>query len=241
MRTVKSINQPEVAPVGTALIWKALLALFGSLVVLGALLFFLAGRLDWVMAWGWLGLLAVCLTINLVVLWRVNPEVIDERIHVRKGVKGWDKVLSPITGVFAVGTLLVAGLNQRFGWRPEVALWLQIAAVAPVLLGDLLFLWAMAVNKFFSKFIRIQEERGHHVVTAGPYQYVRHPGYVGWILLWSGMTLMLGSLWAFVPTGAAMILLIVRTALEERMLKAELAGYTEYAERVRYRLLPGIW
>lgn len=241
MQTDKSMDQPEVARVESALIRRGGVALYGSLVVLGALLFLLAGRLDWVMAWMFLVVLTVCLTINVVVLWRVNPEVIDERMHVRKGIKGWDKVLSPITGVAAIGTLLVAGLSQRFGWRPEVALWLQIAGVAAVLLGDLLFLWAMAVNKFFSKFIRIQEERGHHVVTAGPYQYVRHPGYVGWIVMWSGMTLMLGSLWAFVPTGAATILVIVRTALEDGMLKAELAGYTEYAERVRYRLLPGVW
>lgn len=241
MKTAKSTEQAELAPLGTALILKGVVALFGSLVVLGALLFLLAGRLDWVMAWVWLGLLTVCLLINLAVLWRVNPEVIDERIHVRKGVKGWDKVLSPIMGVFAIGALLVAALNQRFGWRPEVATWLQIAAVAPVLLGDLLFLWAMAVNKFFSKFIRIQEERGHHVVTAGPYQYVRHPGYIGWIVMWSGMTLMLGSLWALVPAGLAVLLVLVRTVLEDRTLRQELEGYSDYAERVRYRLLPGIW
>ncbi|UCC48302.1 MAG: isoprenylcysteine carboxylmethyltransferase family protein [Gemmatimonadota bacterium] len=241
MKTAKSTEQAELAPPGTALILKGVVALFGSLVVLGALLFLLAGRLDWVMAWVWLGLLTVCLLINLAVLWRVNPEVIDERIHVRKGVKGWDKVLSPIMGMFAIGALLVAALNQRFGWRPEVATWLQIAAVAPVLLGDLLFLWAMAVNKFFSKFIRIQEERGHHVVTAGPYQYVRHPGYIGWIVMWSGMTLMLGSLWALVPAGLAVLLVLVRTVLEDRTLRQELEGYSDYAERVRYRLLPGIW
>jgi len=241
MRNASFGGRAEVGTAPVGLIWKAVVALGGSLVVLGAFLCLLAGRLDWVMAWVLLAVSGVCLMINLAVLWRVNPEVIDERLHIRKGIKGWDKVLSAIMGVLAFSTLIVAGLNQRYGWSPQIPLWLQIAAVVPLVLGDLFFLWAMAVNKFFSKYVRIQEERGHYVVTAGPYQYVRHPGYVGWIVMWGGMTLMLGSLWAFVPTGLTLLLVPVRTVLEDRTLKEELEGYSEYAERVRYRLLPGIW
>jgi protein-S-isoprenylcysteine O-methyltransferase Ste14 len=241
MRNASSRDQAQIAAVPVGLIWKAVLALGGSLVVLGALLCLLAGRLNWVMAWVLLGVMGVCLMINLTVLRRVNPEVIDERLHIRKGIKGWDKVLNAIMGVVVFSTLIVAGLNQRYSWSPHIPLWLQLAGVVPVVLGDLFFLWGMAVNKFFSKYVRIQEERGHYVVTAGPYQYVRHPGYVGWIVMWGGMTLMLGSLWAFVPTGLTVLLVLVRTVLEDRTLKEELEGYSEYAERVRYRLLPGVW
>lgn len=241
MNDAPSTDEPRTAAVSAGLIWKGVLALVGSLVVVWALLCLLAGRLDWVMAWVLLAVMAVCLMINLAVLRRVNPEVIDERLHIREGIKGWDKVLNAIVGVVVFSTLIVAGLNQRYGWSPQIPLWLQLAAVVPVVLGDLFFLWGMAVNKFFSKYVRIQEERGHYVVTAGPYQYVRHPGYVGWIVMWSGMTLMLGSLWAFLPAGLTVLLVLVRTVLEDRTLREELEGYSEYAERVRYRLLPGIW
>jgi protein-S-isoprenylcysteine O-methyltransferase Ste14 len=99
----------------------------------------------------------------------------------------------------------------------------------------------MAVNKFFSKFVRIQEERGQQVITAGPYQYVRHPGYVGWMIMLAAPPVILGSLWAFIPAGLAICLVVVRAALEDGTLKAELDGYKNYAGRVRYRLLPGIW
>jgi protein-S-isoprenylcysteine O-methyltransferase Ste14 len=89
--------------------------------------------------------------------------------------------------------------------------------------------------------VRIQRERGHHVVTTGPYSFVRHPGYVGWLVLWGGSTLMFGSLWAFIPSVLACAVILVRTALEDRTLQRELAGYAEYSRRVRYRLLPGVW
>jgi protein-S-isoprenylcysteine O-methyltransferase Ste14 len=108
-------------------------------------------------------------------------------------------------------------------------------------LGDLIFLWAMAENKFFTKMVRIQKERGHYVVTGGPYRYVRHPGYVGWYIMMIGLAVALGSLWGFIPAGILLALMLVRTALEDRTLRKELAGYEDYAQRVRYRLIPGVW
>jgi protein-S-isoprenylcysteine O-methyltransferase Ste14 len=107
--------------------------------------------------------------------------------------------------------------------------------------GDLLLLWAMVVNRFFSKSVRIQRERSHRVVSVGPYRYVRHPGYVGWILMSAAVPVILGSLWALVPAGLAVAGMMVRTALEDRLLRADLEGYEEYAVKVRSRLLPGIW
>ena len=96
-------------------------------------------------------------------------------------------------------------------------------------------------NRFFSTMVRIQADRGQTVATAGPYRYVRHPGYVGYSVSFFGMALALGSLWALVPAVLMACLLVVRTALEDRTLQDELAGYTDYARQVRYRLLPGIW
>jgi protein-S-isoprenylcysteine O-methyltransferase Ste14 len=116
-----------------------------------------------------------------------------------------------------------------------------VLGAALVLLGDVLFVWAMAVNKFFSRTVRIQTEREHVVVMTGPYRYVRHPGYVGWTILWLGLTLILGSLWAFIPALLAVALIVVRTALEDKTLKKELESYEVYAEWVRYRLLPRVW
>jgi protein-S-isoprenylcysteine O-methyltransferase Ste14 len=108
-------------------------------------------------------------------------------------------------------------------------------------LGLALFSWAMFSNTFFSSAVRIQQERGHAVCNTGPYRFVRHPGYVGAILQSLVMPLMLNSLWAFIPAGLAVLLMVVRTALEDKTLQEELQGYTEYAHRVRYRLLPGVW
>ena len=107
--------------------------------------------------------------------------------------------------------------------------------------GYLLSIWAARVNKFYSRFVRIQKERGHTVVSAGPYRYVRHPGYAGLVIFYLAASLALGSLWALIRNGLMSLLLVIRTVLEDRTLLEELDGYKEYAGRVRYRLLPGIW
>jgi protein-S-isoprenylcysteine O-methyltransferase Ste14 len=143
--------------------------------------------------------------------------------------------------VFGPLTWIVAGLDLRFGWSPRLPLAVQIAALALVIVGFLLGTWAMAVNRFFSAIVRIQEDRGHTVVTAGPYRYVRHPSYTGGILASLATALALSSLWALIPGGAVALVTIVRTALEDRTLQEELAGYKDYAQKVRYRLVPGIW
>ena len=101
--------------------------------------------------------------------------------------------------------------------------------------------WAMLANPFFEKTVRIQEERGHHVATGGPYRFVRHPGYVAFILMGFALPLGVGSAWALVPAGLNAALIVARTALEDRTLRRELPGYAEYAQRTRYRLLPGVW
>jgi protein-S-isoprenylcysteine O-methyltransferase Ste14 len=102
-------------------------------------------------------------------------------------------------------------------------------------------IWATAVNRFYGRFVRIQRERGHVVISDGPYRYVRHPGYLGQIVFSVASALALGSLWALIPGGLFAVLLVVRTALEDRTLQAELEGYEAYTRRVRHRLVPRIW
>jgi protein-S-isoprenylcysteine O-methyltransferase Ste14 len=117
----------------------------------------------------------------------------------------------------------------------------QVVAAGFVLLVSALSVWAMASNRFFSGTVRIQADRGHTVVDGGPYGFVRHPGYLAWCISAPAIPLMLGSLWALIPSLLGMCALVLRTSLEDRTLRKELPGYEDYARRVRYRLLPGVW
>ncbi|NIN68361.1 MAG: hypothetical protein GTO63_27370 [Anaerolineae bacterium] len=137
--------------------------------------------------------------------------------------------------------LLIAGLDLRWGWSPPLPLALRLAGLVVVVLGSATASWAMLSNAYFSTGVRIQEERGHRVVSKGPYRYVRHPGYSGFSLSNLGLPLMLGSAWALIPGGLLSSAMIIRTVLEDRTLHEELEGYEAYARKVRYRLIPGIW
>jgi protein-S-isoprenylcysteine O-methyltransferase Ste14 len=156
--------------------------------------------------------------------------------------KAWDKVLAPLMAV-SIGfpMVTVAGLDHRFGWSPGFPLWLIVIGFVMIALGYAFATWAMAENRFFSSVVRIQVDRGHSVCDSGPYRFVRHPGYAGNIPPLVGIVLALGSVWALVPAAVAAIITVVRTALEDRTLQAELPGYRDYAQRVRYRLIPGIY
>lgn len=206
----------------------------------GLLLFLPAGTLVWPMAWVYLGIFMV---VNLASAWVVDPELLlDERGIGKEGRKRWDVILVGFYGIFtALISPLVAGFDRRYGWSPVVPLWLQIVTLVIYILAWALNIWAMACNKYFSKVLRIQTERGHTTVTSGPYRYVRHPGYVGAILFNLGTPIILGSLWTIIPAWIGALLILLRTGMEDRTLQAELEGYQEYAERVRYRLVPGVW
>ncbi len=206
----------------------------------GLLLFLPARTLAWPMAWIYLGLFLV---VSLVSAMVVDPELlVEERGPGKAGRKLWDFYLVSVYGIFtAIVAPLIAGFDHRYGWSSEFPLWSQIVTLVIYILGWGLQIWAMASNRFFSTVTRIQTERGHTVVTGGPYRFVRHPGYVGGILFNLGTPIILGSLWAFLPSGFGALLLLLRTVLEDRTLQRELEGYSEYARRVRYRLLPGLW
>jgi protein-S-isoprenylcysteine O-methyltransferase Ste14 len=206
-----------------------------------ATLFIPAGRWNWVWGWALVGLYAVWVSANALILIPRSPELLAERAQRKKGIKDWDTALMSIVGILALCKHIVAGLDVRYGWTVGIPLWIQIVTLAIAALGYALGTWAMAANAFFSMMVRIQEDRGHTVVTGGPYQFVRHPGYVGTIAFELATPIMLGSLWALIAGVLAALLLVVRTALEDRTLSKELEGYTEYVQQTRYRLLPGVW
>jgi protein-S-isoprenylcysteine O-methyltransferase Ste14 len=209
-----------------------------------ASLFIASGRLDWVMAWVYVGVHLAGLVVNALVLIPANPELVVDRAQSR-GKRDLDRVLAAVMALYGpVSICIVAGLDERYGWSARatgIPPALLIAALAVMVLGSLLTTWAMASNRFFYGTLRIAKDRGHTVATSGPYRYVRHPGYIGAIAFDLAMPLILGSLWAFIPAGLTTCTIIVRTALEDRALQDKLDGYRGYAQRVRYRLLPSIW
>ena len=238
MNADASVNQPNGKSDLTSRVRKRMLQVVIQTLLIAAILFIASGRLDWVWAWAYLGVGVGILVINASVL---PPELIAERGQIKEDTKGWDRLLAPLLILPTLGTLIVAGLDKRFGWSSQLTVAIQVIALIVFALAQGLFSWAMASNKFFSGTVRIQEERGHAVATGGPYRYVRHPGYVGYIASWIATSLTLGSLWALIPAGLVMCLMVIRTALEDKTLLEELDGYQDYAARVRYRLLPGVW
>jgi protein-S-isoprenylcysteine O-methyltransferase Ste14 len=239
MNADTSVNQPNGKSEMTAAIMKRMVQVIVQFLILAVILFISAGRLDWMWAWAYLGVGVGILIINVLVM---PPELIAERGRTdKKDIKAWDRVLTTLIILPTLGMPIIAGLDERFGWSPQLALAVHLIGLAFIALGQGLFTWAMVSNKFFSTSVRIQMDRDHTVATGGPYQYVRHPGYVGYIVSLFATAVALGSLWALIPAGLTMCLFIVRTALEDKTLQEELDDYRDYATRVRYRLLPGVW
>ena len=210
-------------------------------VFLALFMFLPAGTWAWPKGRLFILILLVVISAVFLVLQRVNPEVIVARSRFHKGTKRWDKFLLCLYFPAMLAVLTVAALDDsRFHWFP-VPWWVCGIGYALLFAGIGVVTWAEGVNKFFEVTVRIQTERGHSVIDTGPYAIARHPGYVGGILHAIGMALSLGSLWALIPAGFASMVLIVRTQWEDQMLQEELNGYKEYAMRVRYKLIPGVW
>jgi protein-S-isoprenylcysteine O-methyltransferase Ste14 len=211
-----------------------------GLALIAVLLFVSAGLTDWRSAWVYLAIYAAAIVL---MFFLVDPDLVAERIRRRHpNQKGWDKALLGLFGAIE-GLLvpIVAGLNVRYRWPPDVNPWLQVVAMLVYILGWALHLWAMHANRYHAQVVRIQEDRGQTVITGGPYRWLRHPGYVGGILTSIFGPLMLGSIWATLVGLLGAVILIIRTSLEDKMLQDELAGYRDYAKNVRWRLIPGIW
>lgn len=213
--------------------------LIAFIVILMGVYFGVAGRLDLPTAWALFGVYFL----NILVLMRiVDPGLIKERGRTKQPMQSWDKKLLSIYALTTPLTMIVAALDAgRFGWSLPMPASIPIAALVLFTLSLALVGWAMTSNRFFSKIVRIQTDRGHAVVSSGPYRWVRHPGYVGMALLLLSMPIALGSLWAMIPGGIGAAVIVIRAGFEDRFLQASLDGYRDYAAKVRYRLLPGVW
>jgi protein-S-isoprenylcysteine O-methyltransferase Ste14 len=211
------------------------------ILVMDLVLFGAAGRLDWTAAWILSLLVGGFLLVFVGWAMRNAPDLLAERSRMAENVKPWDKVIMAIYAGLLFAMLIVAGLDAGRGrWSAVPVVW-QIIGIAGLIPAGGLIWWAASVNQFLSRWARIQDDRGQYVINTGPYQYVRHPMYAGIFPFVVSVALALGSWWALIPAGLICALFVLRTALEDRMLQDELPGYREYAARVRYRLVPGIW
>jgi protein-S-isoprenylcysteine O-methyltransferase Ste14 len=208
---------------------------------LAGLLFLPAGRLDWLQAW--LFVVAFGLFLAFYGLWASvkDPDQLRERGRIAENVKQWDKVIMAVYTLLLLVLFPLAGLDAgRFRWSSVPLAITLLGWLGFFAAGSLVF-WTLATNTFLSRMARIQHDRGQRVVTSGPYRYVRHPMYAGNVVLFLCVPLVLGSWWAGIPGLLISGLFVLRTGLEDRMLRQELEGYSDYAQCVRYRLLPGIW
>jgi protein-S-isoprenylcysteine O-methyltransferase Ste14 len=203
----------------------------------------ISGRWGWWEAWVYaiIGILGFAISRFLAA--RRHPDLLAERARMLRhaDAKSWDRVLAPLVGIGGALIPLVAGLEARDNWSTTFSLPVIFVSLVVILAGYVLGSYALIENRFFSGMVRIQFDRGHQVVSSGPYRWMRHPGYVGALLAYLATPFFLDSTWAFIPAVFLSIVLIIRTQLEDRVLQEELPGYREYAVRVRYRLLPGVW
>ena len=220
---------------------RRMLRIIAGVAVFPGTLFLSAGRLDWLEAWAFLLFFFVSsLTLRAWML-RHDRALVNERLSIGPNVEKWDKVLMGTYTVLLVAMLVVSAVDAaRFEWSStplgvRIFGWFGLGAA-------LVVVWrAISANPFASRFVRIQDDRGHTVATGGPYRHVRHPMYVGAIIFCMCVPLVLGSWWGIVLSTGLAVLFVLRTALEDRTLVSKLTGYKNYADRVRYRLLPGIW
>jgi protein-S-isoprenylcysteine O-methyltransferase Ste14 len=221
---------------------KMLASWLAGTILTAALIFIAAGRLDWPLAWlfvlAWSMFKVVFITL---LRWR-NPGLIVERATRHENTQPYDRWILPAYFVLAFGAIVVAGLDGgRFRWSGGMPVSLVIISYIIYLLGNFLAAWAVDANAFFSSESRLQVDRQQTVTRSGPYRFVRHPGYLAAVILWPATGPMLESWWAVLPGLLAALMMFIRTVYEDRMLQAELPGYKDYAQQVRYRLFPGIW
>ena len=219
---------------------KALIQLVVTIAVIWVLLFASAGTIDWPRAWWFMAAFVVAILIAVAVLYRMNPEIFAARSRIQPGTKLWDYVFITLVIGGMILILPVAGFDKRFGGAnaPD---WVVVLGYVVFIVSFIGQTWPQAVNRHFEPGVRIQEDRGQTVIDTGPYAYVRHPGYISGSLLALSIALVLGSWWALLPVAVVVVGLVVRTVFEERTLRAELPGYTEYTQRVKWRWVPGVW
>ena len=236
----KTASEEQVTPVSP----RQWIRLVIAYLLIPLILFICAGDLGWWQAWLYSLLILTAGIGGRIWAEQRHPGITAERQNKESfhNAKAWDKVLAPLMALSVVFPMVIAaGLDHRYNWSPEFPLWLNVIGFILILLGYAFATWALAENRFFSGVVRIQTDRGHVVCDSGPYRFVRHPGYAGNILPLFGIVLALGSLWTLIPAAVALIITVIRTALEDQTLQEELPGYRDYARRVRFRLIPGVY
>lgn len=202
-----------------------------------------SGHWDWWEGWAF-GILSsgsFAVGRGLLALHRPDLVVDRARFSLHEGVKPWDRILAPLMAIGSLLISLVAGLEIRSGWSAGFGFPVQLIAFIILFAGTAFGTWALIENRYFTAVVRIQTDRGHQVVSGGPYRWVRHPGYGGTICFFLAMPFFFDSVWALLPASGMIVIAIIRTFLEDRTLQEELAGYSEYARRVPFRLVPGLW
>ncbi|MEE4193234.1 MAG: isoprenylcysteine carboxylmethyltransferase family protein [Halieaceae bacterium] len=234
-------DDPKVAQAASSPQWIRLIVLY---IFIPLALLVCGGDSGWWQAWLYSFLIFTAGVGGRIWAERRHPGLMAERQNIEsiQNAKAWDKVLAPLMAL-SVGfpMVIVAGLDYRYNWSPELPLWLSVIGFILISLGYAFAAWAFAENRYFSSVVRIQKDRGHVLCDSGPYRFVRHPGYAGNIPPLFGIVLALGSLWTLIPAAVAIIITVIRTVLEDQTLQQELPGYGDYTRRVRYRLIPGIY
>ncbi len=224
------------------LVVRIVLRFISGLIFIGALLFGTAGTFNWPEAWVYL-VIQFGWSVGLsIFLWRHDIELLKDRMKfTKKSAKGWDKVMTFVSMPFYIPYLVLPGLDAvRYQWS-HVPIWAKVACFIVIVASFLWISWIMKENTYLSRFVEIQEDRGHKVITTGPYKFVRHPMYISASILMIALPIALGSLYALIPMAFITVFIIIRTYLEDKTLHKELEGYVEYAKITRYRLIPGVW
>lgn len=226
-----------------AITFRSIILMVIIVLVFPFLPMFISGIWAWWEAWVYAVLSILGFVLSRALAARRHPDILAERARSMemKDAKPWDKILSPMLAFGSLLILIVAGLDKHYGWTQPFSLSIKITALVVIFLGYVFGSWALIENRFFSGVVRIQTDRGHHVVTTGPYRLMRHPGYGGALWTYLAMPFLLDSVWAFIPALILLGVLVLRTSLEDKTLQTELPGYKEYAQKTRYRLFPGIW
>lgn len=221
--------------------------------VVAQMIFFIVGipflplliswRWDWWEAWVYATICIVGFAVSRALASRRHSDLLAERARFMRhdNAESWDRFLAPLVGLGGGLIPLTAGLDALFRWSPVFPLPAKILSLVVILTGYTLGAYALIENRYFSGMVRIQTDRGHRVVSSGPYRWIRHPGYTGALLTYLATPVFLDSGWAFLPVAFLAVVLVIRTRLEDQTLQHQLTGYREYARQVRYRLFPGIW
>jgi len=222
---------------------KALVAGFSEMVAFAAILFLSAGTIYWPGAWAFIVIMLVFIVVITTMLARHDPDLLKERVKlpIQHGQKAWDKLLMAAFTLLFIAWLPLMGFDaMRYQWS-HVPVWLQLLGAIGLTVSFCFCYLVFRENAYLVMVVRIQKERGQHVVTTGPYRFVRHPLYASVLIFFPSIALLLGSWLGLAWAALMMALLVERTRLEDVTLMKELEGYPDYAVRVRYRLVPGVW